>query len=149
MAYRVSIDTNRYIDKRCSKKNWESGTMNDFMHAINGWKVRENSLKEVYWRIEYFAGRGGCVSEEEKDKYSLWLLRYDNKNKITYMDNLCGFKRTSKVEAYGFHQGYFDIQQKIDILKENGIVKIPFKSFYDSRQYCRNLDGCYLIIEKV
>ena len=34
--YRVKINTDSYKCKRCSKKNWEPGTMNDYMLAING-----------------------------------------------------------------------------------------------------------------
>ena len=47
MAYKVRIDTSKYKDRRCSQKNWEPGTMNDFMHAINGWSIRENNLQEL------------------------------------------------------------------------------------------------------
>ena len=53
MAYRVSIDTSAYKDKKCSEKNWEAGTMNDFMHAINGWSIREGNLRELSWRLSY------------------------------------------------------------------------------------------------
>ena len=53
MAYKVRIDTSAYKDRKCSQKNWEPGTLNDFMHAINGWSIRENNLRELNWRISY------------------------------------------------------------------------------------------------
>lgn len=34
--YRFKINTDSYKCKRCSKKNWEPGTMNDYMLAIYG-----------------------------------------------------------------------------------------------------------------
>lgn len=34
--YKMIINTDTYKCKRCSKKNWEPGTLNDYMIAING-----------------------------------------------------------------------------------------------------------------
>ena len=56
MAYRFTVNTESYKDMRCSEKNWEPGTLNDFMHTLNGWTIRENNLREVAWRIAYFGG---------------------------------------------------------------------------------------------
>ena len=50
--YQAVINTDGYKLMPCSKKNWEAGTVNDFMLAINGWKSTERSLQEVRWRIE-------------------------------------------------------------------------------------------------
>ena len=35
-VYKMMIHTGAYKPKRCSKKNWEPGTQNDYMAAING-----------------------------------------------------------------------------------------------------------------
>ena len=50
--YQAIINTDDYKLMPCSKKNWEAGTINDFILAINGWKSTERSLQEVRWRIE-------------------------------------------------------------------------------------------------
>ena len=34
--YQMVINTDAYVCERCSKKNWEPGTKNDYMLAING-----------------------------------------------------------------------------------------------------------------
>ncbi len=150
MAYKVRIDTSNYKDRRCSQKNWESGTMNDFMHAIDGWSVRENNLQELKWRINYIAGMGSCgVTDEDKAKYLDWCNRHQKKNYVTFMDNLCGFERKEKVKAYGFTQGYVRAEFIIEELRKNGIVKIPFSKFYDSRQYLKNMDGCFVEITRI
>ena len=58
MPYKISINTEAYKPSRCSEKNWEHGTVNDFMAALNGWHSRVKNLKEVRWQIEMFHGRG-------------------------------------------------------------------------------------------
>lgn len=149
MAYRVSIDTSSYKDRKCSEKNWEPGTMNDFMHAINGWVVRENNLKELRWRLMFIAHIGGYPSDsEEYEKYKLWMERHKNKNKIKFKDILCDLERIEPVRMYGFAQGYINIDKVIDKVLKEGSAKIQFRSLYDSRQYIKNLDGCYILIEK-
>lgn len=148
MAYRVSINTEKYKDRRCSEKNWEPGTMNDFMHAINGWKIREDNLKELKWRIEYIACRTG-YTPNDAELYERWLEKHKNKNKIKFYDKLCELERIEPVRVYGFAQGYFDINKVIDRVRKEGAAKIPFSYFYDMRQYIRNLDDCFILIEKV
>lgn len=150
MAYKVRIDTSKYKDRRCSQKNWEPGTMNDFMHAINGWSIRENNLQELKWRINYIGGCGSCgVNEETWGAYQAWVEKHEKKNYIEFMDVLCEFKRKEKVKVYGFAQGYFNVDKIIDELKKNGSVRIPFSRFYDTRQYIKNMDGCFIEILKV
>lgn len=150
MAYRFTVNTDSYKDMRCSEKNWEPGTLNDFMHALNGWTIRENNLREVAWRIAYFGGWAAPKSSGENyPMYKAWLESHDlKKNYIKFYDNLCGFERRNPTQMYGFAQGYFDIDKKIEELKFNGCVKIYFKDYYDVRQYKRNMDGCYILIEK-
>lgn len=48
--YRVKINTDSYKCKRCSKKNWEPGTMNDYMLAINGITRTIYTKRELIWR---------------------------------------------------------------------------------------------------
>lgn len=143
-GYRVVINTESYKKKRCSKRNWEPGTLNNFMKALNGWKIIEPNLKKLRWRIEFFAGNGGAWDDPEWEE---WLNQ--PKNSFKYQDELCGFERIAKPEPYGFKQGYFNIDNVIKTVKKEGKAIIPFKWCYDSRQYDNHMDGCYMEITKV
>lgn len=154
--YKVLINTDSYNCKRCSKKNWEPGTMNDYMIALNGWHTVEHSLREVMWRLMMFQGNDFPHSEWVdkpngesglSDRYTKW--RNKKCNTIKYMDRLCGFERKQMPMGYGWKQGYFNIDEVIENLKKDGIVKVPFKWLYDIRQYDKCMDGCYMLIEKV
>ena len=149
--YRVSISTSAYKPRRRSKANWEPGTMNDYMAAINGWNTIEHNLQEVEWRLYMFQGSGIPVSAMDEncnvsDAYTAW--EQQPCNKITYLDKLCGFERTQKVTGYGFTQGYFSIGTVLATLEKNGSVIIPFSWLYDARQYCKNMDGCFMLIRR-
>jgi predicted transcriptional regulator len=149
--YKISIDTNNYKNLKCSKKNWENGTVNDYMNALNGWNRKVNDIQEVIWQIEMFAHNchTNCWDNEKEDyteKFKQWST---DENKITYYDNLCEFNRESKIEVYGFAQGYFDIEKILKELEEKNIIQIPFKWCYDLRQYSKNMNGCYMQIEKL
>jgi len=150
--YKVIINTDSYKKMRCSKNTWEKGTINNFMEAINGWNSIENDLQEVIWRIETLAhnclsNNWDGVKEDYTEKFKAWKNK--SENKLTYMDVLCEFERTSDIEVYGFAQGYFDILKVIEDLNTNGKTKIPFKWCYDMRQYLKNYDGCYMEITKI
>jgi len=140
--YKVRISTDAYRKQRCSKNNWEKGTVNDFMEALNGWHTIEKNLKHVAWRIDLFSG----IYHFEEEGWEKWYNKVINK--ITYYDKLCGFNRTSEISPYGFKQGYFNKNKVITELKEKGIVKIPFAWVYDLRQYDKHMDGCYMEISK-
>lgn len=144
--YIITINTDSYKPMKASEKNWERGTINDFMNAINGYRVIERSLKRVVRRIGVF---NGTLNGHEEEDYFEWLNNPKNKCKITFMDNICGFERTLEVAPYGWKQGYFNVDEVINELKENNVVQIPFKWVYDARQYKKNYDGCYMQIEKV
>lgn len=47
--YKMTINTDTYKCGRCSKKNWEPGTRNDYMIAINGITRTLYSMREVMW----------------------------------------------------------------------------------------------------
>lgn len=142
--YKVNINTNEYRPyKKISEKNWECGTINAFMSAINGWNTIEKDLESLKWRIELFCGRHNF----EKESWMTWYER--DVNTITYLDNYCGFERNSEVSPYGFKQGYFDIDKVIEDIEIYGSVKIPFKYVYDLRQYNKRFDGCYIEINKL
>ena len=76
------------------------------------------------------------------------MERHKNKNKIKFKDILCDLERIEPVRVYGFAQGYINIDKVIDKVLKEGSAKIQFRSLYDSRQYIKNLDGCYILIEK-
>lgn len=151
MAYKVRIDTSEYKNMKCSQKNWEPGTMNDFMRAINGWSIREGNLRELSWRISYLANWAPYkASGDNYPTYKAWLEKHDErKNYIKFWDSMCEFERRLPVQVYGFAQGYFSIDKKIEELKKNGVVRIYFKEFYDIRQYNKNMNGCFIEITKV
>ena len=52
-------------------------------------------------------------------------------------------------KTVGFMQGYFDIDSVLEKLRAEGMVKVPFKWLYDSRQYDKHMDGCYMEITKI
>lgn len=150
--YQATINTTAYKKRRCSEKNWEPGTMNDYMEALNGWTTILNNLDEVRWQIEMFDGTGprNCWDNEVNDytkEYKDW--RDKPENTITYLDKLCGFERTSRIEAYGFKQGYFSIDNVLEDLENNEVVQIPFAWCYDIRQYLKNMDNCYMEIKVI
>lgn len=152
MPYKVTINTNAYVCHKCSKENWEPGTMDDFMIALNGWHTVERSLREVMWRISMFRGNDWFSDEwdEQKgalsDRYQKWLSK--KCNWVHFYDRLCGFARQHRPCGYGFMQGYFNENKCIETLKETGSVKIPFEALYDIRQFYKGQKGCYMLIEK-
>lgn len=152
--YKVTINTDKYICGKCSKKNWEPGTRNDYMLAINGLTRTLNNMREVMWQIELFRGNSFLISEydennkEENYHLSDRYVKFLEKNTITYLDRLCGFERTHYLSGYGWMQGYFDINKPLTELKEKGITQIPFKWLYDVRQYDSAMNGCYMEIKK-
>lgn len=153
--YKVTINTDSYKCAKCSKKNWEPGTRNDYMIAINGLTRILHSMREVMWQLELFHGNSFVTSEysddnpEENFGLSDGYIKFLKKNTIKYHDRLCDLDRTQYLSGYGWMQGYFDIDEVMNKLKENGTVKIPFKWLYDIRQYDKNMNGCYMEITRV
>ena len=162
MPYRITINNDAYRCSRCSKRNWEPGTRNDYMLAINGRTFVEKNLREVSWLLDLFQGQShnhGEWTPENSDKvgkhgdyYGMsdrfyeWLHR--KAHTVTYHDRLCGFDRTQWLSGYGFMQGYLNKRKVFDELSKNGVAKVPFKWLYDSRQYDSNMNGCYMEIAK-
>lgn len=153
MPYKVEINTDAYVCRRCSKKDWEPGTMNDFMIALNGWHTTEKSLREVYWRLMMFRGNDWISEEWDKqnerlsDRYQKW--REKKCNWVHFTDRLCGIERMHRPCGYGFMQGYFNATKYIETLKKDGYVHIPFSALYDIRQYYKGQNGCYMSIMKI
>ena len=155
--YRFIINTDAYKCGRCSKKNWEPGTRNDYMLAINGRTGIEHSIREVRWLLDLFQGQSWQNGEYSldnprensglSDRYVKWLAR--KCHNVTYRDRLCGFDRKQFLSGYGWMQGYFDRENAIETLQENGVVKVPFSCLYDIRQYDKAMDGCYMEIRKI
>ena len=131
--YKVKINTDSYKCKRCSKKNWEPGTMNDYMLAINGITRTIYTKRELIWQLELFRGQSFLLSEydsnnpEENFGLSNRYVKFLKKNTIKY----------------------YDIDKVLDLLKKEGSVKVPFSWLYDIRQYDRCMDECYMEITKV
>ena len=155
--YRVKINTDSYKCKRCSKKNWEPGTMNDYMLAIKGITRTVYTKRAQIWKKELFRGESfltGLLSEYDRDsegnlRLSDRYAEFLKKNRIKYYDRLCGFEREQYLSGYGFMQGYFDIDKVLEQLKKEGFAKVLFSWLYDTRQYDKCMDGCYMEITKV
>lgn len=148
MPYKCEINTSRYRPRRASKRNWEPGTVNDFMAAMNGWHHTEPNLQCLKWRLMMFEGVTPYDEEEYfSEGYRSWKAQPCNT--ITYLDKLCGFERTSEICPPGFKQGAgLRIDALITALLKEGHLEIPFSRVYDARQYDRHMDGCVLIITK-
>lgn len=153
--YKMTINTSSYKCHRCSKKNWEPGTKNDYMIAINGFTHTLNNLREVVWQLELFHGNSFLLSEHSEDNpeenYGLSdrYVKFLKKNTIKYYDRLCELNRSQYLTAYGWAQGYFSVGAALETLKKEGTVRIYFKQLYDIRQYDKNMDGCYMEIRKM
>lgn len=50
MSYKVTFHTEAYKSHRASKKNWELGTQNDHIKALNGLSFVEETKEELSWR---------------------------------------------------------------------------------------------------
>ena len=151
--YIITINTTAYKPMQANEKCWERGTVNDFMEALNGYKVTETNLRAVKRRINVFAGHGYCCDDSSEDmtvnEYFEWLRNPKNKAQITFFDRLCGFERTEDISPYGFKQGYFSTEGVINTLKSTGKVRIPFECCYDIRQsMAKRFKGCYMEIIK-
>ena len=107
------------------------------------------------WQLELFHGNSFLISEysddnpEENYGLSDRYTKFLQKNTITYYDRLCGFERKQYLSGYGWMQGYFSIDEVIEKLKTDGIVKVPFTWLYDIRQYDKAMNGCYMEIRKI
>lgn len=153
--YQMRINTDAYVLQRCSKRNWEPGTMNDYMLAINGTERTLHNLREVLWQLEMFGGNTFLSSEyDEKNpegNYGLSdrYVKFLKKNEIHYRDRLCGLNRWQYLSGYGFMQGGFSAGIFLETLKLKGYVKVHFEELYDIRQsYHKKVKGCYLEIWK-
>lgn len=144
MSYEVRINTSEYKSRRASRKNWEPATMNAYMSAVNGWTTTEPDLEHVKWRLMMFQGNAYVTDTAE---YQSW--KSNPVNIVRYYDQYCEMEREQRPSGYGFMQGYFNVGKALETLKETGYLKVPFKSLYDSRQYIRNMDGCYMEIKEV
>ena len=59
--FKVTVNTDAYKCKRCSKKNWKPGNRNDYMIAINGITRTLYNMREVMWQLELFQGNSRFV----------------------------------------------------------------------------------------
>ena len=147
--YIITINTDAYKPLKATEKDWERGTINDFMEALKGYKVTETSLRGVRKRVNVFLGRWGSESDGSLEEHFAWLDDPKTKVRIKFYDSMCGFERVEYVAPYGLKQGYIDIDNIMEALKTKGKVIIPFEETYDKRQVGAKLfKGCYMKIEK-
>lgn len=50
--YIIIINTDAYKPLKATEKNWERGTINDFMKALNGYKVTESVRKSYLLKLK-------------------------------------------------------------------------------------------------
>ena len=154
MAYRITINTDNYVDLVFpdSKRN---KTLNNFMHAINGVVFRENNLKDLKRRIQYFAGNLDVSIPENKywvknKKVNKKISFYDecNEQTVSYEPNICF---CCAPELVGCH---FSIEDSIVEMRKTGRVEIPLYWFYirsvrKTLPFVRSISNCYMVIEKI
>lgn len=148
--YKVTINTSTYKSRNCSKRNWEPGTQNDYMTAINGIIRTLHSMREVMWQLELFRGNSFVMSEYSTESHGLSdrYTKFLQKNTIKYRDKLCELDRQQYLSGYGIMQGSFNVKKVMETLMVDGTVRIPFDCLYDIRQYDGSMDGCYMEIKK-
>lgn len=150
MKYVITINTEAYKPMKFTEKTWEKGTINDFMAALNGYRVTEYSWIGVQRRVYLFRGVTNAQGNDTWEAYKKWFDNPRNKTRITYRDEFCGFDRTQTVSAYGIPQGGLDVGGILQTLKVKGVVRIPFSACYDTRQaLSRVVKGCYMQIEAI
>lgn len=144
--YKLIINTQEYKSMVCTKRNWEKGTINNFMAALDGFETKEPTEQRLRWWLAMFTGT--CSKNEFSKEWYAWNT--ESNTKIEYKDVMCGLKRTVAVSPYGFKQGYVPIDKKIEELKQNKVVRIYFSEVYDIRQpILQNVKNCYLEISEV
>ena len=86
-------------------------------------------------------------ADKPDEEYIAW--RRDKRNIISYVDHFCEITRTMYPEVPGYAQGYVNIDAVVLKVLRDGSARLDFKCFYDIRQYDKNMDGCYVTIEKI
>ena len=151
--YRVTINTDNFKGLSYSKRNWERGQINDFMHAINGWEAIENDIVELGWRLGFFlSGKSPSERYDKRHENHVKALLWDESpnNSVTYHVRALGEQRISQVQAWGIAQGYISPAKIMDKLHSKGEAIIDFSEAYDTRQNGRKVfKGAYMKIEKV
>ena len=147
MSYKVTFHTEAYKSHRASKKNWELGTQNDHIKALNGLSFVEETKEELSWRLLMAGGNTPYeLTPESAVCYEAW--RNNPRNTIKFQDKLCDMERTIYPSVPGFTQGYVNVDAVIQKVEKAGTAKVEFRQFYDLRQYDPHMNGCYIQIEK-
>ena len=71
MSYKVTFHTDAYKPHRASKKNWEPGTRNDEMKALDGRSYVEKTVPELRWRIHMVCGNWPYdLTDDTREEYA-------------------------------------------------------------------------------
>lgn len=97
--YKMIINTDTYKCGRCSKKNWEPGTRNDYMIAINGITRTLRSMREVMWQLELFRGCSFLSSE--------WSANNPEEN-FGLSDRYCKFLKKTQLSIMTAYADFTD-----------------------------------------
>jgi len=143
--FKVWFTTSRYKPHKASVQNWEPGTKNCHMKALDGWSSVEPDERALRWRLWLFQGGPIPSDPEEYEQYKQW--RAQPINKIEFWDSYCEMDRVTEPTPPGFKQGAaLQVDKIMAELRTRGIAIIPFSQVYDSRQYDHHMDGCELLI---
>ena len=83
MSYKVTFHTEAYKSHRASKKNWELGTQNDHIKALNGLPFVEETKEELSWRLLMAGGNTPYeLTPESTVRYEAW--RNNPRNTIKF-----------------------------------------------------------------
>lgn len=148
MSYKVTFHTDAYKPHKASKEKWKLGTRNDEMKALDGRSYVEKTIPELRWRIYMACGNWPHdLTGDAREEYIAW--RHNKRNIISYVDQFCEVTRTMYPAVPGFAQGYVNIDNVVLEVLKVGSARLDFKCFYDIRQYDKNMDGCYVTIERI
>lgn len=129
--------------------------LNDYMESINGLSITLDNMQEVIWQIEMFNNLPDdcpeCWNEEGthyNDVYLKWLNKPENK--IVFIDTYSEKTVHYKITKADFFSNNFYVDEIIDYLEENDIVRIPFYNYPDIKAYNKHVvDNCYMEIKIV
>ena len=127
------------------RRDWERQIVDDFIRAINGRQYECDGYPALMDRLRFIAGRASKISADVAENH-VWV------NNKKY-----GGAKLIPVRAYGFAQGYVDLNGRMAALLvaelsegETAATNIPLTHFYDIRQRgSKVFKGCYVEVIRV
>lgn len=148
--YVVGFNTSGAISKMPkTRRDWERQLVDDFLKAVNGKTYECENEESLMERLRFIAGRG--VEQKFRDAPENFV--------VIGKDRDYG-EREIPAAMYGWAQGYVDLEGALapimllgDMVDnaeiEKASARIAFKRFYDSRQYTKQYEGCFVEVRRV